>query len=193
MSNPRGASTAFLTDLSAGDFRPAFFVRIDYDEGSANLWTGHNTITTNFPSNSTNYLGAGELLGLSSIGETNDLSAVGMEISLSGINTTLLSRALTSNYNGRQVRVWIADADDLTHYAMVFSGKLDTMVVSDTGETSTMTATVENDLIRLMKTANLNYTEESHRGRATANATDTFMSYVQGLQDTPVLWGKDVS
>jgi hypothetical protein len=166
MSNPRGASTAFLTDLAAGDFRPAFFVRIDYDEASANLWTGHNTITTNFPSPSTNYLGAGELLGLSSIGETNDLSAVGMEIVLSGINSTLLSRALNSNYNGRQVRVWLADADD---------------------------ATVENDLIRLMKTSNLTYTEESHTGRATANAADTFMSYVQGLQDRVVLWGKDVS
>jgi hypothetical protein len=63
---------------------------------------------------------------------------------------------------------------------------MDTMVIDDSAESSTIKITLENRLIDLDRINPVRYTQESH---ATFHSNDTFFSYVSDMQDKQVEWG----
>jgi len=67
---------------------------------------------------------------------------------------------------------------------------MDVMTIEDGGETSTISLTVESKLVRLEKASNRRYTEANHQSRY---STDTFFSYVSGLQSRDIVWGREVN
>jgi len=192
----RTVPASLLTALAQPEVQPFYAVELlfdddddtRYDEGgysgenAIRLWTGYGDKTVNVET----YTGSGNLLGISGLEEANDLSAKNITLTLTGIASSIVSLALSEPYQRRLCRVYFG-TDDTTAIE-VFSGFMNTMSIEDSGETSTITLTVESKLVRLEKASNRRYTHENHVSR---HAGDTFFSYVADLQDKDVVWGRE--
>jgi len=195
----RSIPTSLLNALFEGgnqsnaltDIQPFYGVDLDFDSGNLRLWTGFGAKTISGQS----YTGSGNLLSIGGLAEVSDLSAKGVNLTLSGIPTALVSYALTEEYQGRAVAIYWG-IEGVSDVVEVFSGYMDTMTISDSGESSTIGLTVESRLITLERAIPRRYTEESHQAVRTAKGltgADTFFSYVTDLQDKQIVWGREVS
>lgn len=188
--------SALVTELANSEIEPFFAVEALFDddddtrydeasytgENAIRLWTGYGnkTIASN------TYTGSGDLLGIDGLEETNDLSARAVTIALSGIDTTIVSLALTEPYQRRLCRIYFGSGSVAP--VEVFSGFMNTMTIEDNGETSSISLTIESKLVALERASNRRYTHENHLAR---NSSDTFFSVVADLQDKDIVWGRD--
>lgn len=177
--------TGTPSDFSSASLAPFMAVDLDFDSGNVRLWNGYGDLTIG----SDTYTGAGTLLAISSIEESNEIKANGVTMTLSGIDSSLLSIALTENYQNRSAIIFIGTiADDQTVSAyQIFAGRLDTMTMEDGGETSTITVTAENRLIDLERPRVRRFTSEDQKSLF---AGDKGLDYVNDLQDKTLDWGK---
>lgn len=132
------------------------------------------------------YLGTGNLLTISGLEEAGDLSAKSASVTLSGIDNAIVALALAEPYQRRTCNIYfgVSNANDVVE---VFSGYMNIMSIEDSGETSTITLTIESKLVELNRARVRRYTHESHQAR---HPGDTFFSYVADLQDKAVVWGR---
>lgn len=72
----------------------------------------------------------------------------------------------------------------------VFAGRMDTMRLQDTGETTTVTVSCESRLIDLERARERRYTDEDQKE---LYPDDRGFEYVADLQDKEVLWGRNAS
>lgn len=192
----RTVPAALLTALDADQIEPFYAVDMGFSSGDIRLWTGYGDKTIN----SETFTGSGNLLNIDGLEEVADLSARGTTITLSGLASTILTYALTEEYQGRLVTIYWGVGDNVVE---VFSGYMDQMTIIDSGETSTIELTVESRLIVLERPNPRRYTSESHAqvrkrkwlddGNSGDPAADTFFDWVQGLQDKQIVWGRSVT
>ena len=105
---------------------------------------------------------------------------------MNGLNSTLLIRALSEPYQNRICNIYYGEEGN-NNLIFLFTGLMDVMTFSDDGEKSTIDLKVESHLKRLKRKAVLKYTNESQRSRY---PTDTGMSYITGLQEQRLEFGK---
>lgn len=182
----RDLTTDVATAAAASEVRPAFFVFLDLDSGPVRVWSG----VDDFDLDGNTFTGIGTIGGISPITESTRVVAHGIELSLSGIPSAYVSLALSEHYRGRLVYVWLAffDADGvlIADAVQIFAGRIDTMGIQDTGETSTLTLSAESQLIDLERPRELRYTDEEQKRLFPG---DRGLEYVAGLQDKPLHWG----
>lgn len=198
----------FVSGLQQPVVRPFFAVEIDFSSGPLYVWSGYGELLIDGKL----YLGAGQLLNLSSIEETTEIEAKGATITMSGIPSTFLALALTEPYQGRECKIYfglsltnrsITTQDEFvvttenlfefqtengTRYlSEIFSGELDQMNISENAETATIAITVENVLIKLERPVVRRFTNEDQKSRF---PTDRGLEYVASLQDKEIFWGR---
>ena len=156
------------------------------DLGPMRMWTGLGTRTINVRGTDQVFAGTGALLNIAAAEEVADLSAKAMTISLSGIDTSLISLALQEPYQRRKARVYMGEKN-VSSVVEIFSGQMDTMQITDEPDMSTVIMTIESKLVELERSRNWRYTDESHKSR---HSDDTFFSYLQSIQDQKVAWGR---
>lgn len=176
------------------DIEAFYAVDLAFETANVRLWTGFGDKTIN----SQTYIGSGALLTIEGLEEVSDLSAKGTNLTLSGLNSTIISYALTEEYQGRTVTIYWGVGNETVE---IFSGYMDQMTIRDDGETSSIGLSVESRLIMLERPNIRRYTSESHKqvrkrkwlddGNTGDPAADTFFDWVQGLQDTQIVWGRD--
>lgn len=192
----RTVPAALLTALSQPEVQPFYAVEALFDdtddtrwdesgyaaENAIRLWTGYGekTIASN------TYTGSGNVMSISGFEEVADLAAKNITITLNGVDSSLVSLALSEPYQRRLCRVYFG-TDDTTAIE-VFTGFMNTMSIEDSGETSTITLTVESKLVALERASNRRYTHENHVAR---HSGDTFFSYVADMQDKDIVWGRE--
>ena len=135
---PSGFLTALTSSTSA--IEPFYCVDLLFDDpNKLYFWTGVGTKQVG----GITYLGAGDLMVLSETEEVNDLSVRGISITMSGINTTIVTRALETPYQNRvaKVKFGIEGQSDLIE---IFSGFMDTMFISDGPEHAAITLNLEH-------------------------------------------------
>ena len=181
----RSTPASLLTALSQPEVEPFYAVEMSFDTDPVRFWTGYGERTIN----SQTYLGTGNLLNISGLEEVNDISAKRITLQLSGVPTDLVSLALQEPYQRRECKVYFGTTDTSTPIE-VFSGLMDVMTIEDGGDSSVISLTVESKLVRLEKASNWRYTEANHQSR---HGTDTFFSYVSGLQGRDILFGREVN
>jgi len=181
----RNTPAALLTALSQPEVRPFHAVDMNFDSAPVRFWTGYGDRTIDGNA----FIGTGNLLSISGLDEVSDLSAKSISLQLSGIPSSLVSLALQEPYQRRACKVYFGTTDTSAPIEL-FSGLMDVMTIEDSGETSTISLTVESKLIRLEKASNWRYTNESHKSRY---PNDTFFDYVSGLQDRDIVWGREVN
>lgn len=185
----RGLQSAMESAVEATEVRP--FVLIDLMFSSPiYLWSGYGDL-----SYTNTYLGVGELLSINSIEESQDLGANGLQIDLSGINgTTLLTKALSEEYQGKTVTVRLGAKDSsgniISDPIIIYSGFMDVMVINEGVEESTISLSVENKLIALSKTKERRYTSNDQRADY---PSDKGFDYVTTIAEKTINWGGETT
>ena len=191
----RTVPAALLTALDSDEIEVFYAVDLAFDSGNMRLWTGYGNKTIN----SQTYTGTGNLLTIDGLEEVSDLSARGTTLTLNGLDSTIVSYALTEEYQGRLVTIYWGVGSNTVE---VFRGYMDKMTIQDDGETSTISLTVESRLIALERANVRRYTRESHSavrlrkwlddGNSGTPAADTFFDWTTQLQDKQIVWGREV-
>lgn len=199
-----------LDELSKAILEPFFTVELDFDSGPLYMWTGYGNLTIGDKT----YIGAGQVLDISSVSETTEMEAKGATITVSGIPSSFLSVALQEPYQGRECRIFFAVvvnesllleqgglllAEDggliLTeasgiNLTEIFSGELDQMNIAENADSATVSVTAENVLIKLERPVVRRFSDQDQKSRF---PNDKGLEYVASLQDKDILWGRTAS
>jgi len=185
----RGIDSALLTALTQPEVQPFYAVEFLFSVTPLRFWTGYGDRDITVRGESQTFTGAATLLSISGMDEVKDLSAKSVTITLSGIESEAISLALAENYQRRTCRIYVGE-QSVSSVVEVFTGRMDTMSIQDTGTTSTIELTVESNLVELERASNWRYTNDNHKSR---HPDDEFFSYVQSIQDVQVAWGRKAS
>jgi len=183
----RVLTSAFEVEIDADNLRPALFIKAEFDSGDLLLWSGLGEIVWGGDT----YVGAGHLLNISAVQESQKLQASGLLFTLSGMPTSLVSIALTEEYQWRPITMWLAVMN--TDYTVIadpyktFAGKMDVMQISDDGQTSTMSVAAENNLIDLKSSKERRYTNED---QISEYPGDLGLQFMPTNADVQITWGK---
>ena len=183
----RSLPAALSTEFAAKQLKPFYAVELDFDSGVLRFWTGYGTLTAS----GEDWDGAGTILGISSPNENIDLSADGISITFTGLDSSIIAITLTQNYRGRSAKVYIgaldSDNQPVSDLYQVFAGRMDVMTIQEDGATATISLQVENVLIDLERPRSRKYTDEEQRKRY---AGDVSLENVAALQDRQIAWGR---
>src|SRR4051794_26136110 len=181
----RDMGSSFKTAVLSGKVHPVILTEASFDSGDINLASGYGTLTIG----GTNYLGTGKLLQVDPAEETGEINATSATFQLSGIQEADISIALTENYNGRPGRMKLALYDDtntlIDDPLQFFSGRMDVMTLNDDPASPVITLTAENDLTRLNRTRQRNYT---HDDQQIDYPGDNGLGFVAAMQNKQVIW-----
>jgi len=178
----RTIPAALVAAFSQESIEPYYAIEMSFSSGTVRLWTGYGDRTIDGQT----YTGAGTLLAISGLEETGDLSAKGATVSLSGIAQEIVSVALQEPYQGREARILCGETS-VSDFVEAFAGLMDTMPISTTGDTATVSLTIESKQVTLQKPNVRRYTSANHKLR---HPTDTFCDFVAMLQDKELAWGR---
>ena len=179
----RDITTPVLNALDDSVIYPFFAVDLMFSSGALYVWTGYGDLTIG----SKTYLGAGQLINISSVSETTEMEAKGATLTMSGIPASFLSLALQEPYQGRECRIYFGVTSNPSDYVEIFSGELDQMNIEEQGETATISVTAENVLIKLERPVVRRFTNEDQKSRF---PLDRGLEYVASLQDKEIFWGR---
>lgn len=183
----RPITAALLTALQARDVHPLILVEAEFDSGTVRMWNGNATLSAL----GVDWVGTGLLLSSSQVEETSEIRAAGVQIGLSGIPSSMLSIVLAEDYQGRPGRMYlgafnVATGALIADPLLVFEGRIDTMPISESGETAQVVASLESRLIRLEKAARRRYTAADQRFDY---PDDAGLDFVSAIQDVQIVWG----
>jgi len=183
----RSLPAALSTELNATELKPFYAIELAFDSDTLRFWTGYGTIEAN----SEEWIGSGTVLTISTSSETTDLAANGINITLSGLDTSLVALALLENYRGRSAKLYIgaldAENQPVSDLYQVFAGRMDIMTIQEDGSTATISISIENVLIDLERPRARKYTNEEQLARYSG---DNSLENVAKLADKQISWGK---
>jgi len=183
----RVLSTEMQAVASADLIRPIYLMKAEFDAGDVNLWSGIGSLTFDGDT----YLGAGDLLSISQISESAELTASGISITLAGVKQSLLTIARDEPYQGRVITLYLGALNDsgdiISSPVVLFSGFMDVMNISDSGETSSIVISAENKLIAFDRASVRRYTSEDQK---IDYPNDKGFEFVAKIQEKEIIWGR---
>ncbi len=204
----RDLSSITIDSISEDVVYPFFAVELQFDDNIIRMWTGQGTLVL---SDETEWIGLGQLLNISSIEETSEMSVKGASISLSGIPSDLLSLALSQPYQGRVAKIYFGTfqqgsiLQETSDYILlegggrinlesmsqgfneIFSGYMDQMNIVESGDTATIEMMVENKLIDLERARIARFTSGYQKS---IYPGDLGLDFIEDLQDKQIPWGR---
>lgn len=143
--------------------------------------------------NSNTYTGLGDFGKISSIISGQDLNVEKITMSLSGINNSIISQALGTNYQYKEINIYITNLNLSTYVintpVKVFTGLLDNMTISS-GKESEILLTAVNKLFLLTKP---NIRRYNLPDQITRHPFDSAFKYVDQLSNQNIVWGSGFS
>lgn len=200
----------FAAAFAAPRVIPALLAEMFFDSGTIGMWTGYGELVFD----GVTFFGGGDLVGISSLQETQGTEANGIVVSLNGISPTLISLALAERCRGRAFRIYLASVETQTRIALedssgdavevedgsgyvlaenivttapqrIFSGLMDTMEISDDGNSANIRLSVENILIIGQRPKVRRYTPED---QTRLYPSDNGLNFINQLQDKELVW-----
>tara|TARA_R100001086_G_scaffold90699_1_gene44756 strand:+ start:489 stop:1118 length:630 start_codon:yes stop_codon:yes gene_type:complete len=185
----RPATTALLNALAADAVEPFFAVKLEFDSGTTRIWTGMGDLAFDAGSGSETFLGGSSLVSIQPNEETADTQANGCSFALNGIESANISLALTEDYQGRNATLFLGAFSSSAVVAdpyVLFKGFMDTMDISDNGETASIQVKAESRLVSLQKARMRRFTDQDQK---LIDSTDKGLEYVVSLQNKTIAWG----
>ena len=181
----RSLPAALATEFGKDQLELFYAVELAFSSGTLRFWTGYGELTAS----GEDWTGTGLVMQISSSQENTDLSANGLSLTFSGLDTTVVSFVLGENYRGRIAKVYVGAlvSNVPTDLYQIWSGRMDTMTIVEDGQTATVQITIENILIDLERPRLRLYTDEEQKARFPG---DESLSKVAGLQDAQIIWGR---
>ena len=139
---------------------------------------------------SNTYLGVGKIGAISEVEENTDVSAHQINLTLTGLDTTLMSESLNQNYRNRSAIIMVAflDSSDAVvgEPVTIFSGIMDSVQVT-VGETCTISLKVISRLQDWERTRFGRYTNEEQQELFAGDKGFEFLN--QTIEKT-IYWGR---
>ena len=190
MSN-RGGIDSQIVELLEADHQIIFLaVKAEFDTETLYLWSGDIDLEIDGQT----YTGVGSLLQLGEIEDSLELKSTGVNLSLAGMDSTVLNLALSENYTNRNITIFTGylsgGTDHVAGKMVLFKGRMTSMTIADDPNGATIQVSAENRLVDLQRPSNLRFTRES---QSFINASDTCFSRVALMQDKEIVWGQATS
>jgi hypothetical protein len=207
----RELSDAVASALDDAVVYPFFAVELLFDgENVLRMWTGVGTLVYD----GVEWFGTGNLLNISSVEETTEISAKGATVTLSGVPSEVISLALSEPYQGRICKIYFgmfskgSMLDESGNYILledggkiyldnpqtnfndlteIFSGYMDQMNISEGPDASTIELAVENKLVDLERSRVRRFTSAYQKS---VYPNDLGLDFVEDLQDKDITWGR---
>lgn len=157
----RALTAAMIAAINESTVKPVLIAKIGTSGADVNVWTGIGDLTFQ----SEIYAGVGNFGGVSPVNETSELRAAGLNFSLSGIPSSMISTALANIRYGRPAILWFGLFDINTGLLIadpykLFTGSTDVPSIDEGPDTSVVTISAENRLIDLDRARARRYTPE---------------------------------
>tara|TARA_R110001606_G_scaffold382066_1_gene543629 strand:+ start:872 stop:1501 length:630 start_codon:yes stop_codon:yes gene_type:complete len=190
---------------------PFFAIELFFDTETLRFWSGIGELVYNDDT----YVGSGDMIAVTSINETSEISAQGARITLSALPSEMLSLVLSEPYQGRKCYIYfgllingeqrmlqqsgdfvlqqdnghiiVGEADLNDTVTQIFSGYIDQMNIDEGPQNSQITVAVENRLIDLQRSRIKRYTNQSQMSRF---PDDKGFEFVESMQDKKFAWGR---
>lgn len=181
----RELSTAIQNAIAAEVVRPAFFVYLDLPSGAVRV----NSTIYSIDYGGNTYTGVGDLGNIGTVQEQTDFSSPGLDLTLSGLNPSLISAAYNDSYQGRQVSVYLGFLNSdhaLIDAFEMFTGRIDYMQI-EVGETATITVRCENELVDWERPKIRRYNDADQKS---VYPDDRGLEYVPKMVEREIVWGR---
>lgn len=169
--------------------RPAILGEMEFASGTVRLWSGMGDLV--YDSNT--YTGVGALLGVEFPEESSDGSSTGATFTLSGIDSSWNSLALTENYQGRDCTLYYLEFDSnwdiVADPIRFFKGVMDQMTIQDEGSTSVVSLSVERENYD-SRAENSLYDDQEQKRRFPG---DRGFEFLPAMQEINLHWGSGVT
>lgn len=176
-------SAGLISASSGAVFTPIIMAKLEFDT-PVYVHTGAGTISHD----SNDYLGVGTLGGVSSIEEPGAPEYTEVSLTLSGIDSSLISILLGTSYQGKTATLYYTsrepDGSINTPYA-IFVGLIDTADISS-GETASIDLKIVN---RLAFWDRPNIRRYNNAEQQTRFPGDKGLEFVDELATTQIIWG----
>lgn len=165
-------------------------VSLDFVSGTLNLHDGIGTITDTFSSPSVTYLGVGAFGSIE--GNVQDSLAViarPIKLMLTGVDAAVVSEAMTTAYQGRDVTVsigFVRGGELIAAPEAIWEGRMDSLEISFSQGAASISVSCEHRLRREPRIAR--YTQEDQQ---TTYPTDTFFHLVHVIPGFRSQWGNE--
>lgn len=181
----RDMTSAMQAALEAENLRLVLFVELAFGSGTVYL----NSLDFDLAWNTHTWLGAGRVGKVSAVEESEAVQAYGVALTLTGVDASFLSIALSEDYQGRGVRIWVAALDD--SYAvtadpiLAYRGRMDNMKIV-AGREATITLQCEGRLADFDRARVRRYNSEDQQ---IVYPTDKFFDFVPQMVSKELFWG----
>jgi hypothetical protein len=166
---------------------PIHFLKIEYTSGTLYL----NTSDRDLDFDSQTYVGGAGVASISSVEETQELQASGIQVQISGVDSSNVSIALTENFKNVDATLYLGFLN-ITTYTLeddpfiIFKGKVDTQNIQVDNETATIVIEIENRLIDWERQRISRYTNNDQLSKYSG---DVGLEFVQQLVEKELFWG----
>lgn len=136
---PRTIDSATLTSLQSDDFVITHLVKIDF---STPIYATENPFDIDYDGNT--YVATDWLVGVGSFSESNELRVGSINLTLSGVDTSLIQTLVGTNIINKQIDIWKAIVNDETG-ALIgapipsFRGFITTFAINERSDDSKIT------------------------------------------------------
>lgn len=196
-------------EFSSESTDPVLMAEMEFDSGTLRMWTGLGSLFWG----DKEFFGGGNFIGVSAIEETQDTQAKGIVCTLNGVSPNNIALSLAERPRGRPFRLYLGVAtsrryiatedgdgrvelEDGSGYVLlennlvdspyrIFSGLMDTIESTDTGDTATLRLSVENILIVGQRAKISRYTDNDQKKRF---PSDKGLELINQLQDKELVW-----
>lgn len=190
----RDLTAGMTTEVQAATVHPILLYEGEFADPATEattylrLWTGYGDLSWD----GNTWTGAGHLLGLSPLGENTELRAEGFSVSLSGMTTEAVSRALQEVRQGKPGRIWIGALNSsgtvIADPYELQEGKFDIATIDDPGDAPcVIEAVYEGELIDIDRARERRWT---HEDQQLDYPGDQGFEQVPQLQDMVLTWGR---
>jgi hypothetical protein len=183
---PRTMSAQNITDSQAEVVRPILLADLFFSD--ATIHVTNAPINISFGGNT--YFGVGAFGSISQIEETGTLQNTNLELTLTGVDPTYISEALSTNYKGNDATVYMALLDSGHQVSgdpfIIFDGVMDSMPITINKE-STVTLIIESKLAAWEIPKVRRYNNQDQQD---IYPSDTGLEYVEQMKDKRITWGK---
>lgn len=185
MTNERDLTPALKASFESKVVYPCLLFKMDTAAGAVYIWSGIGDLTWD----SMTFQGAGHLATVDVIPETTDLTANGINVSLSGIPTEFLSLVLNSTQNRYNATLWFGALDAsgslVADPYQIFQGLTDVPQIQEDADTCSITIACESKYSDLNRARVDYYTPEDQKR---IDPTDKGFDFVAGLQNASIIF-----
>jgi hypothetical protein len=191
---PKTIDSGVLAAINSKNFPGVVLGQLHFDTIQRYTNSGQNIYWDEAGGGDEEYLGLGNMVSMSVLTESSEISAQTIQLTLSGIPNSTITDIFSNEYIGQPVYLWYGILDPDTYAieggedgpVLIFAGSMDFGNISF-GTDCTITVNATSRLADWERARGGRFNEAYQRRHV--DPTDNGFNYVRALQNKPVSWG----